>query len=70
MTALAPRSDHSAKRLTLCSRANANRVALQLCETTDADVAVVRTGEDLQPYRVVPAGDAPAHLTELEVRVL
>ncbi len=63
-------TDRSAKRLTLCSRANADRVAFQLCDTTDADVAVVRTGDELQPYKVVPANNAPGHLTELEVRVL
>jgi hypothetical protein len=64
------RPNRSPKRMTLCSRAHADRVAIQLCETTDADVAVVRTGDELQPYRVVAADHAPAHLTELEVRVL
>lgn len=70
MPARTTRPNRSAKRMTLCSRANADRVAFQLCETTDANVAVVRTGDEFQPYRVVAADHAPAHLTELEVRVL
>jgi hypothetical protein len=54
----------------LCSRAHADRVAYQLCDSTDSDVAVVRTGDKLQPYRVVAVDHAPANLTELEVRIL
>ena len=60
---------HLSSRLELCSRAHADRVALQLSETTATDVAVIKTGDALQPYRVVPADEAPAHLTEMEVRV-
>ena len=60
----------SPKRQTLCSRTNADRVALQLCESNDENVAVVRTDDELQPYRVVPIERADRHLTELEVRVL
>ncbi len=60
----------SPKRQSLCSRTNADRVALQLCKTTDENVAVVRTENDMQPYLVVPIERADKHLTELEVRVL
>ena len=60
----------SPKRQSLCSRVNADRVALQMCESTDENVAVVRTENDMQPYRVVPIERADKHLTELEVRVL
>jgi hypothetical protein len=67
--ATTPAAMRAAKRGQLCSRANADRIALQLCEATDEDTVVVRTGDALQPYRVVAADDAPAHLTELEVRV-
>ena len=70
MSSCTPPPAQSDKRQTLCSRAHADRVAYQLCDTTDADVAVVRTGDVLQPYKVVAADEAPAHLTELEVRVL
>jgi hypothetical protein len=60
----------SPKRKTLCSRANADRVAYQLCDTTDDSVAVVRTGDELQPYRVVPVDQAEGRFTELEVHVI
>ncbi len=56
-------------RQKLCSRAHADRVAFQLCEAAATPFAVVRTADTLQPYRVMPANEAPAHLTELEVRV-
>jgi hypothetical protein len=62
--------NRSPKRMMLCSRAHADRVAYQLCDSTDSDVAVVRTGDKLQPYRVVAVDHAPANLTELEVRIL
>ena len=60
-------SPRSPNRRTLCSRAHADRVAYQLCDTTDENVAVVRTGDELQPYRVVPIDRADEQLTELEV---
>lgn len=60
----------SPKRQTLCSRANADRVAYQLCDTTEESIAVVRTGDDLQPYRVVPVNRAEERFTELEVHVI
>jgi hypothetical protein len=70
MSSSLPPPARSDNRKTLCSRAHADRIAFQLCDSTDVDVAVVRTGDVLQPYKVVAADDAPAHLTELEVRVL
>ena len=65
-----PASPRSPKRKTLCSRAHADRVAFQLCDTTDENVAVIRTGDELQPYRVVPIDRAGERLTELEVRII
>lgn len=59
----------SPKRKRLCSRAHADRVAYRLCDTTDENIAVVRTGNELQPYRVVPVDEADELFTELEVRV-
>ena len=64
-----PVAPRSPKRKTLCSRANADRVAYRLCDSTDENVAVVRTGDELQPYRVVPIDRADGRRTELEVRV-
>lgn len=48
----------SAKRARLCSIEHANRVATQVAEHTDKDTAVVRTGNPLQPFRVVMASKA------------
>lgn len=42
----------SPKRRKLCSRANAVRVAGWLHEVQDSDIAILRTGEPLQPFRV------------------
>lgn len=64
-----PPTPSSPKRKKLCSRAHADRVAYRLCHTTDENIAVVRTGNELQPYRVVPINEADELLTELEVRV-
>lgn len=54
-------SRRSPKRARLCSIENANRVATQVAEHTEADTAVVRTGNPLQPFRVVLASKAPAN---------
>jgi len=48
----------SPKRAKLCSIEHANRVATQVAEHTDADTAVVRTSNPLQPFRVVMASKA------------
>lgn len=46
---------YSPKRLLLCSRENAVRVADRLCGATRRRVWVLRTGHPLQPYRVAAA---------------
>lgn len=46
---------YSPKRLLLCSRENAVRVADRLCGATRRRMWVVRTGHPLQPYRVAAA---------------
>lgn len=43
---------YSPKRLLLCSRENAVRVAGRLCGATRRRMWVVRTGHPLQPYRI------------------
>lgn len=48
----------SSKRAKLCSIEHANRVATQVAEHTENDTAVVRTGNPLQPFRVVLASKA------------
>ena len=49
----------SAKRRALCSRENAERVALQIFRQGVWPVSIVRTGNALQPFRVstAPASD-------------
>lgn len=42
----------SPKRLLLCSRENANRVASRLFDEQPGRLAIVRTGNPLQPFRV------------------
>ena len=49
----------SAKRAKLCSIENANRVATQVADRILSDTAVVKTGNPLQPFRVVLASNAP-----------
>ena len=49
----------SAKRAKLCSIENANRVATQVADRILSDTAVVKTGNPLQPFRVVLASAAP-----------
>ena len=48
-------NQQSPKRDRLCSIENANRVATQIA---DNDTAVVRTGNPIQPFRVVFAKSA------------
>lgn len=56
-------STRSPKRARLCSIENANRVASQVAERMAADTAVVKTGNPLQPFRVVLASRAsPARI--------
>ncbi|MAM37069.1 MAG: hypothetical protein U9R64_17475 [Pseudomonadota bacterium] len=50
MIALSP--GLSPKRLLLCSRENANRVASRLFEECPGRVSIVRTANPIQPFRV------------------
>lgn len=45
-------------RSLLCSIENANRLALQVADEADSDMVVVRTGNPVQPFRVVLANCA------------
>ena len=49
----------SAMRAKLCSIENANRVATKVADRILSDTAVVKTGNPLQPFRVVLASNAP-----------
>lgn len=45
-------------RARLCSIENANRLAVQVADEADSDRVVVRTGNPVQPFRVVLANCA------------
>jgi hypothetical protein len=51
----------------LCNRANAQRVATRLFEATRRNVAIVRTGNPLQPFRVVPSSEVRGEPVEVEM---
>jgi hypothetical protein len=53
-----PAPNRSPKRGRLCSIENANRVATRVAEHIATDTAVVKTGNPLQPFRVVLASKA------------
>ena len=53
-----PAPERSHKRGRLCSIENANRVATRVAEHIATDTAVVKTGNPLQPFRVVLASKA------------
>ena len=57
MTKPAP-PQRSSKRARLCSIENANRIATRVAEQVQGDTAVVKTGNPLQPFRVVLASKA------------
>lgn len=48
----------SVLRSRLCSIENANRLAIQVADEADCDTVVVRTGNPVQPFRVVLANCA------------
>lgn len=55
------RTTHAAAsplRARLCSIENANRLAIQVAEEAQSDTVVLRTGNPVQPYRVVLANSA------------
>ncbi|AKH18974.1 hypothetical protein [Sphingomonas sanxanigenens] len=56
----------SPKRDTLCSRRNAERIALRLHDDTWTRVSVVRTADTLQPWRVTTS---PSHLDHVEMEI-
>lgn len=69
MTSQTDSGERSAKRMRLCSREHADRVAGRLFEQTRTSMSVVRTGEALQPFRVVPTAEASDAAVELQIRV-
>ncbi|MDR7103885.1 hypothetical protein [Croceicoccus sp. BE223] len=52
----------SPKRLLLCSRENANRVASRLFDERPGRVSIVRTANPLQPFRVCTTTVAGDHV--------
>lgn len=58
----------SAGRARLCSREHAHQVAARLFEARCRPVKVVRTGEQMQPFRVAPLDEPVAGEVEVEVR--
>ena len=58
----------SPKRLQLCSRENANRVAGRLFDERPGRLSIVRTGDPLQPFRVCTTPAADDHV-EVEMTV-
>jgi len=59
------------RRAALCSRKNADRIALHMCETTSNPFTVIRTGCQLQPYRVLPSAEVYSGAdVEMQVMVL
>lgn len=61
-----PAAPSSPVRVRLCSRENALRVAERLFERDERRIAVVRTGDPLQPFRVEP-GEAKSGAVEIEI---
>ncbi len=57
----------SPRRLELCSRENARRVASRLFEHKRRPVAVIRTGDPLKPFHVTDEGPGGGHI-EVELR--
>ena len=57
----------SLKRDRLCNRANAERVAARMFDATQRNVAVVRTRNSLQPFRVVPSDELCGERVEVEM---
>ncbi len=59
---LAQRPGLSPKRLLLCSRENANRVASRLFDAQSGRISIVRTCNPLQPFRVCTAPSLGDHV--------
>lgn len=62
-----PPVPRSLRRAQLCSREHAHRVANRLFETGIEDVSIVRTGDPLQPLRVVRSADVTDRSAEIVV---
>lgn len=67
MLAIQIPQERSTARDRLCSRPNAERVALRLFEATQHNVAVVRTANPLQPFRVILSADVADEAVEVEM---
>ena len=57
----------SPSRGRLCNRANAERVAAKMFNATGANIAIVRTDNPIQPFRVLPSREANSADVELEM---
>jgi hypothetical protein len=66
-TACQPPPKASATRDRLCNRANAERVAAKLFDASGRNVAIVRTTNPLQPFRVLVSSDADGAQVEIEL---
>jgi hypothetical protein len=51
----------------LCNRANAERVAARMFDATGSNIAIVRTDNPIQPFRVLPSREADYADVELEM---
>ena len=60
-------ADPSPKRKQLCSRSNAERVAARLFDANGRNMAIVRTYNPLQPFRVIPSAELAGEHVELEM---
>ena len=58
------------RRQKLCSRQNAEQVAMRMSEATRTDHSVLRTRCLLQPFCVVPGDKGDPAMLELQVVVL
>ena len=59
-----------ARRGRLCSRAHADRVALQIAEHAGGDTVVLRTGCAIQPWRVASLAARDQVDGEIELQVV
>lgn len=58
------------RRHILCGRTNAERLAIRMSEGTGKGHAVIRTGSEIQPFRVLAATDGDPDAIELQVVLL
>lgn len=60
-------AEPSPRRLDLCSNANAQRVAIRMHDAGRQAVSIVRTGDPLQPLRVVRSTDVEDPSTQIAI---